>query len=177
MDETIRGAAARTLQPRASQAYDLNLKVTFLPGRTGLPVAALGCQPRQDGQRVDVPALDLPPSTHRFLQEANATVLDWLARDASHQAAFVADPLAALQQAGLKLARSDAKALARLRDGLASAQAITPGLQLRTLHTAVDPKGRAKPAQDRPRWSPPDLNHGCDCNPKAAPAADKKAGV
>ncbi len=185
MDDHIRAAAAKTVQPRAQQAYDLNLKVTFLPGRAAVATAALGCQPRQDGQRVDVQPLDLPPSTHRFLQEANASMLDWLARDPSHQAAFIADPLAALHQAGLKLERSDAKALGRLRESLASAQAVTPGLQLRALHTAVDVKGRVKTPKDDRRWTPPDLDHGCDCDKKPAQPADlrgdkpvdKKAGV
>lgn len=166
MDDTLRAAAAATVQPRAQQAYDLNLSINFVPGRESLATVALGCRPRQGAQRVNVEPVDLPPSARRFLAEINAPMLAWLARDASHQAAFLADPVAALAQAGFKLERADAKAFSRVRESLGAAEAVTPGLQVRSVTLSVDPKGRIKPPADDGRWTPPATDHPCDCDKK-----------
>ena len=171
MDDTLRAAAAATVQTRAQQAYELHLNLNFVPGRDSLATARLGCRPRQGAQRVEVDPVDLPAPTHAFLHEVNKAMTEWLARDASHQAAFIADPVGAFAKAGIELDRSHAKALMRVRESLGAAEAVAPGLRIMTVRTSANPKGRIKPTDNSGRgWNapPPDDGCGCDDNKKGS---------
>lgn len=167
MDDTIRAAAAATVQPRAQQTYELHLNLNFVPGRAALAAAHLGCRPRQGAQEVDVDPVDLPAPSRKFLVDVNEAMIEWLARDASHQAAFIADPMAAFAKAGIGLDRAHAKAFLRIREALGSAEAVAPGLQIKTVRASVNPTGRVKPgAGDSTGWRAPHHDSGCGCDKK-----------
>jgi len=145
------------------QAYDLTMSVSFVPSR-GIPgVLRLGCQPRQGAERVDEDPLDLPAPTHKWLTDVNKSVIAWLAADEKNQHAFVADPIAALQSAGIPIEREHLKALTRARESVGLSQAVTPGMQLRSIQTKASKSGQVKPVDSAStNWSPP-RTRGDDC--------------
>lgn len=131
---------------KVHQGYNLNMKINIV-GTKDIPIGRLlkGCQPRQGAPRRDADALDLPPATRATLLAANREVMAWLARDNANAQAFLADPVAALLKAGVKLDRADQKTLVRARAEIAAtAEVVTPGLQLRSLSVAANPNGRVK---------------------------------
>jgi hypothetical protein len=169
MDDTQRAAAAASVLARAQQGYELNLKLNFVPGRDSINTLRLGCQPRQGAQRVDVDPVDLPEPTRRFLVEVNKAMTEWLARDTSHQAAFIADPVAAFARAGISTDRNHAKALLRVREALGGTDAVTPGLQVMSVRSSVNVKGRVKPEDRKGNdWTAPPPDDGCGCGDQDA---------
>lgn len=161
MNDQTSQAERATVAASLQQAYDLNLKVTFLPSRKIPPTFHLGCQPRQGAQRQDKSPLDLPEPIRRWLVEASPQLVAWLSRDVANTHAFLLDPMAALQQAGLKLDREHAKTLVRLREAAGAGDAVAPGLQLRSVRVATG-KGQVKPPSTD--WTPPPLREGDDAN-------------
>jgi hypothetical protein len=116
---------------------------------------------------VDVGPVDLPAPSRQFLVDVNAAMVEWLGRDASHQAAFIADPMAAFAKAGIELDRTHVKAFMRAREALGSAEAVTPGLQIKTVRSGVNPKGRIRPpSSDGGNWRAPPPDSGCGCDKK-----------
>jgi hypothetical protein len=162
--------AKPTVRIVSQQAYDLSLNVSLLPaGR--VPVKfALGCQPRQGGERQNKDALDLPEPTRRFIEAANIRIIEWLSENDAHARAFTADPMAALLGSGLatqmKWERSDLKALARLRSEFAQAQAVVPGLQLRQTTVAVNRSAKISDPPKEGRFDFPAPRNDKDCGCK-----------
>lgn len=151
------------------QAYGVNLNLTILPARDISSQLRLACQPRKGAQTIDKNPLDLPPPLRRWLIEGNKQITSWLARDVANQRAFIADPAAALQQAGLLMDRATAKALHRVRAAADASAAVMPGLQLQTVKVAVG-RGQVKRQSAERDWTPPPLrddadarDDDCDC--------------
>ncbi len=169
-EDTQQKPTAPMVSVKMHQAYDLNLTVNFVPARVIPGVIELGCQSRQGTQRLGKHPLDLPESTRKLLLDANEKVIAWLSQDVKNQYAFLTDPIAALQEAGVAMDRTQAKGLARMRENLGMAQAVVPGLQFRSIHTKVSKTGRVKPVDNRgSNWVPPKLqedNNNCDCDNK-----------
>lgn len=153
---------------QVQQAYDLNLNLTVMPARDIGSQLRLACRPRKGAQRVDKNPLDLPPPLRTWLIDSNKQITAWLARDVANQRAFIADPAAALQQAGLQMDRATAKALQRVRAAADASAAVMPGLQLQTMKVAVG-RGQIKHHSDGRDWAPPPLrdddqrDDDCDC--------------
>ncbi|MFZ5817346.1 MAG: hypothetical protein ACOY93_18945, partial [Bacillota bacterium] len=127
---------------KINQAYEVNLNVDILPAGKIPPAVKLNCQPRQGAERVTKDPLELPESTRTWVLEMNQVVTAWLSKDRKNQLLFLADPVGALQKAGIRLDRARLKELARLRESLGTAQAVLPGLQIRSVRTAaVKPDG------------------------------------
>ncbi len=150
------------------QAYKVNLNLTILPARDIQSQLRSVCQPRKGAERTEKDPLDLPPPLRNWLIEANKQITAWLARDVSNQRAFIADPTAAMQQAGLQMDRATAKALHRVRAATDASAAVMPGLQLQTVKVAVG-RGQIKCHPTGRDWAPPPLraddqhDHDRDC--------------
>jgi hypothetical protein len=136
------------------QAYDLNLNLNLVPVRE-IP------------ERVQ---LDLPESARKSLIEANAAVMAWLAADDKNRSAFIIDPLGSLQRAGVEIDRASLKALARVRESAGTAEAVVPGLQLRSVTAKVRKSGKVRSVDTVTDWAPPALKNDGDCG------CDKKGG-
>ncbi|QNP40600.1 hypothetical protein [Lysobacter solisilvae (ex Woo and Kim 2020)] len=159
MNDQSTQADRATVAASLQQAYDLNLKVTLLPSRKIPPVFHLGCQPRQGAQRQDKSPLDLPEPIRRWLVEASPQLVAWMSRDVTNAQAFLLDPMAAMQEAGLKLDREQAKTLVRIRETAAAGDAVAPGMQLRTVRVAT---GKGQPKPPSADWTPPPVREGDD---------------
>ena len=108
-------------------------------------------------------ALDLPEPTRRWMVDVNDAIVAWLTRDAGNRTAFVADPPRALGDAGIEVSREHAKALARARENAGAAEAVWPGLRLRSVTSTAKKKGRPKPvAESEGSWSPPKLRDAAE---------------
>jgi hypothetical protein len=132
-----------TVRAKRHQAYELNLNVRLLPAGSIPSTIKLACQPRQGAERIQKDPVELPESTRTWLLQVNRLVIAWLQKDPQNQQAFMADPIAAVQAAGVKLDRAQHKELLRLRESFGTAQAVVPGLQIRSIRPVS-----AKP--DRP---------------------------
>lgn len=173
------GSAARMSEPKVKvkvvthQAYDLNLKVQFLPA-TKIPGTVLrGCQPRQGGEKQGKDALDLPEPTRKLLELANVGVLEWLAQSSENVRAFTVDPISALNASGvaakLKWDRSQLKNFSRLREAFGQAQAVQPGLQIRKVEAVMNRSGKVdeNPYSHRdpsPKQPTTSKDKDCNCN-------------
>jgi hypothetical protein len=133
-----------TVHVRMHEAYDLNVTVEILPAREIPGLSVAGCQPRQGVERVEKDPLELPEETRDWLLAANDLVIGWLARDEGNRRTFLADPLGALSEAGVEMDRAHIKALARTRESIGLAEAISPGLQLRSARATAKKTGRVK---------------------------------
>jgi hypothetical protein len=167
MDDTQIVAAVPVVQARAQQGYELNLNLNFVPGRDAISTVFLRCQPRQGALRVEADPIGLPSETLRLLRDSNRKMIEWLARDGSHQSAFIADPVEAFARAGIDIERAHVKALRRVREALGGAEAITPGLQVMSVRTSVDVNGKVKAVDQKSNvWVAPATEQGWACGPK-----------
>jgi hypothetical protein len=154
-----------TVVAQRSEAYDLHLKVNVLPARDILGTVLLGCQPRQGAQRIKKDSVELPEDTRHALGLANRQLIDWLAKSQANAQAFLADPLAALGQAGVKLDRSHLKAIDRVMREVGQSQAVWPGLQMQSVQVSARSQGTVPAVEG----SPPPAD--CGCGGKSAAAA------
>ena len=146
MNEDLQpGTAAQPVKVQMHQAYDLNMTITFAEAEADPGDLKVHCQPRQDAERMDKDPLNLPESTQQGIYEVGPLVNAWLAADENNQHAFLADPKASLSEAGVTVERTQAKALARLRENFGRIQAVVPGLQIRSVRTRVGTAGRQTP--------------------------------
>lgn len=169
-DDTQQTQTTATVSVKIQQAYDLNLTLNLLPARAIPNGLKLACQPRQGAQRIDKDPLDLPEPMSLWLLGVNEHVAAWLASDENNQRAFIANPIAALREAGVPMEREQLKAISRLRQDIGMSQAVVPGLQLRSVQTTASQSGRVKPVDiRRSDWEPPALRHhdnDCGCGKK-----------
>jgi hypothetical protein len=137
---------APTVHATRQEAYDLTLRLHLLPAQE----ISRGVERRFDQRPQKNP---LPAATRRWLLEAEEHVFAWLSRDGSNLRAFVADPVAALQEAGVSLEREHLTAVTRLRRRIDRSQTVVPGLQLRsvgfTAGTADDTRRSDQTRDDR----------------------------
>lgn len=129
---------------RMHEGYSVNLKVNVVGADVGQigPVLRLRCRPRQGAPRHEKEALELPAPVRDAFGSINDTLLQWLARDTTHLKQFLADPMEALQTAGVKIERSTLKAITRLQQEVAAASSVHPGLHVERMTATVTPKGR-----------------------------------
>lgn len=163
-----------TVNVKLQQAYDVRVSLEFRPAGE-IPVSrAVGCRPRQGGERVDKQPLDLPEEIRGRLKEIDGRLIGWLAKDEGNRHAFVSDPLGALRESGIELDRADLKALSRAREEAGRSVAVTPGLQLREVGAVAKTKGRIRPvggAKEARSWSPPQLpDDDCGCEDREGEA-------
>ena len=97
------------------------------------------------------------------LQEANKAVVAWLAKDAAHPGLFLADPVAALGQAGVDLSRAELKTLSRSHAAVRAEAVLPPGAVVSALTVSSDRRGKVGDgSSDRP--APPSPPSPTDTN-------------
>lgn len=161
LDAARSNASAPTIAATMQQAYDLTMNVSVI-GAKNIPTQILrACRPRQGAEEVDKDPVELAPPLRHWLLEANKAVVAWLARDARNVHAYLADPVAALEQAGVKMEREHQKSLARLREQLGASQAVVPGMQLRSITTKAG-ASRVRPIESANQPARADDDCGCD---------------
>ncbi len=141
-DESKYTAEESPVSIRMHEGYSVNLKVNVVGAGEIGPLVRLRCRPRQGAPRHEKEALVLPESVRDVFGSINDTVLQWLAKDASHLTRFLADPMDALQASGLKIERSTLKAISQLQQEVAAASSVHPGLQVERMTAVVTPKAR-----------------------------------
>lgn len=110
------------------QGYDARIRVRFVRARDiGAMTLDPGCSPRQG---VPGPATELLPGIVTKLQKSDQQVVAWLAKDAANARRFLEHPVAALQEAGIELDRSELKALERSHAAVREASVVPPGVTL-----------------------------------------------
>jgi hypothetical protein len=75
----------------------------------------------------------LPPGTAEQLLEQEERLLGWLEESEENRVAFLTDPVGSLEQAGLQLDREVLEALREVQAQTAAADAVPPGLEIKSL--------------------------------------------
>jgi hypothetical protein len=156
--DMLTSSAVAAVTAKTHQGYEISVSVTVV-GLHKIPTRLMvGCAPRQGAEGVETDPLELPEPARKWLVEIDKGVTTWLAASPENAKAFLADPLRALQQAGVRVDRAQAKAIARLRERAAAAQVVAPGLQLKAVHVTLNPGGRVPPPErGQGTWQPPKL--------------------
>lgn len=135
---------AKVVIAKVPQDYEATINIRLVPARTlgVLDQRREGCRPRGHsvGQTHGVLAID--PGLVATLNKANKAVVAWMAKDTANAQRFLADPVAALAEAGVELSRSDQKALARVNAEARSARVVGPGVKVASLVARAYPQGK-----------------------------------
>ena len=154
-------AANRPIVASVQPGFTTTINMRLLPARdVVIGVSKPTCQPRAGAPGQAAQPSTLPEGLAGRLLEANKAVVAWLTKDPVNAELFLNDPVAALSQAGVDLARADAKALARSHNQVRQQAVVPPGAVVSklTVHAAA----RGKVGDQRPG--------------KASPKADSQGG-
>jgi hypothetical protein len=122
------------------QGYEARINVRFVKARDiGTLIADPGCTPRLG---VPGPASELLPGLVTKLQKADQQVVAWLAKDPANAKRFLEAPVAALQEAGIELDRSELKALDRSHAAVRETTVVPPGVTLDRLNVTASRTAR-----------------------------------
>ena len=176
--EAAAGDVAESFGPQAvkaqvPQAYEARFNVRIVPGRSLTPVPVPRCRPR--GHRSPGwhagGTLAIDPAVVHALAAADKVVMSWLAADRANAGRFLADPVAALRDAGVKLSRAEEKAIARVAVASEATRVVPPGVNVADVAAAAYPNGRVgQIGSGRPGGRPPKGESGGDagigCGPR-----------
>jgi hypothetical protein len=99
---------------KVPQGYETNINVRLVPVRDlEISTKPKRCQTRKGAPRREAEPLDLPPDLVDKLKKADKDVMAWLAEDEANARMFMARPVEALVKAGVKLTRTEQKAIDR----------------------------------------------------------------
>lgn len=157
--------------------FTSTVSIRILTGTDLFPtVPEARCLPRGDRpfSVTGIVGTVLSPAVVDVLTTANKDVIAWLAEDTSNAEQFVADPVAVLSRAGVKLTRAQAKELSRAHAAMREDAVLPPGAQIAKVTVAASKRGkvgdgRGRPGRDKPSYDkPPD-----DKSPYDKPPHDK----
>lgn len=137
----ILGKVLRAVVP---QDYEAKFNIRLVPGRSlenGV-LAQPRCKPRGHAPGWNHDTGTIAPDLVATLKNADKLMIAWLAKDTANAQSFLANPVAAMREAGVELARADEKALARANEDANSARVVGPGVQVASLSARAYPKGR-----------------------------------
>ena len=106
---------AKIVRAQVPQDYDANFRIRLVPARTLESNLRLQphCMPRGHVPSGDPSPFMISPDLAATLSKADKVMISWLARDTANAQRYLADPVAALREAGVELSRAEEKALAR----------------------------------------------------------------
>jgi hypothetical protein len=137
---------AKLVKGEVPQGYLANLEIELVPAhglKTGAAVTVLpACKPRGYPVGWDSGNMTIDPALLATLNKADAAMVDWLARDTANAQRFLANPVAAMREAGVELSRVEEKALARASEAASAARFVGPGVKIGSLSVKADPNGR-----------------------------------
>jgi hypothetical protein len=136
---------AKIVKAQVPQGQEAKFNVRIVPGRSlaaGLTHRVQYCKPRGDRPSWTAGAAGLSAELVATLAKADKPMMAWLAKDAANAQRFLANPVAAMQEAGIELARAAQKALARASLAAEATRAVSPGVNVAALTAKAFPDGR-----------------------------------
>lgn len=136
--------STRLVEAEVPQDYKASFNLRIVPGRSlesALRPSAR-CTPRGStaGWAAGTPAIE--PGLVATLARADKAMIAWLAKDAANAKAFLANPVAAMREAGIKLSRPEEKALARAHEAARASRVVAPGVNIDSIEAQAFPNGR-----------------------------------
>ena len=135
---------AKVVMAKIPQDSEATINIRLVPTRTlDVPDQRQErCRPRGHSVGKTHGVLAISPGLVATLKQADKAVVAWMAKDTANAQRFLADPIAALAEAGVELSRSDQKALARANAEARSARVVGPGVRVASLVARAYPKGK-----------------------------------
>jgi hypothetical protein len=155
----------KVVKAQVPQEYDAKFNVRIVPGRSLGSVLEVKphCKPRGHRQGWFPGGLRIDPGLVATLAKADKAVVAWLARDAANAQRFLANPVAAMRDAGVELSRAEEKALSRASAAAAAARQVGPGVNVASVTAQAFPDGRVGGlGSSKPGGKADDF----DCGPK-----------
>jgi len=158
----------KVLKAQVPQDYNANFNIRIVPARS-LDKALLQpqCAPRGNVTGWHYGAVAVDPGVVATLNKVDKPIVAWLAKDAANAKLFLADPLAAIREAGVQLTRAEEKALARAHSQVSATRVVGPGTNVASLSAQVYPKGRVGSiGSTKPDGKPEGKTDDFGCGPK-----------
>ena len=135
---------AKVLRAVVPQDYEAKFNIRLVPARSlenGVKVEPR-CKPRGHAPGWNHDTGMIAPDLVVTLKNADKLMIAWLAKDTANAQSFLANPVAAMREAGVGLARADEKVLARANEAADAARVVGPGVKVASLSARAYPKGR-----------------------------------
>lgn len=170
---------AQAVKAQVPQSYEAKFNVRIVPGRSLTPVPIPRCQPRGHRPPGWRPGgtVAIDPGLVDTLARADKAVVSWLAADRANAGRFLADPVAALRDAGVKLSRAEEKAIARAAVAAEATRVVAPGVDVTDVAAAAYPSGRVgQIGSTRPGGKPPKGDGGSGGGDSAIGCGPRRKG-
>jgi len=133
---------AKVVLAKVPQDYDAKFNLRLVPGHT---LGAAGqrevkCRPRGNSLGWTPGVLDA--GLVATLSRADKAMVAWLAKDGANAQRFLAEPVAAMREAGVELSRAEEKALSRAHAEAQSARVVGPGVKVAAIDAQAHPTGQ-----------------------------------
>ena len=137
-------AVAKVVKANVPQDAQASFNLRIVPGRglKGALEVQPNCKPRGHSHGWTPGILGVDSALLGTLAKADKTMVAWLAKDAGNARRFLANPVAAMREAGVELSRADEKALARAGEATAAARSVAPGVDVVSVAVQAFPNGR-----------------------------------
>lgn len=138
-------ALAKVVMAKVSQDHEATFNIRVVPANSLGKVLEVQpkCKPRGHRTGWDLhDAVAISPGLVATLGKANNAMVAWLAKDTANTQRFLANPVAAMREAGVELSRSDEKALSRANAEASAARVVGPGVRIASLSAQTFPNGR-----------------------------------
>ena len=134
----------KVLKAQVPQDYEVKFNLRIVPGRSLKDVAELPprCRPRGHAQGWTPGLLGVGSELVATLAKADKAMVAWLAKDKANTQRFLANPVAAMREAGVELTRADEKSLVRASTAAGAARMVPPGVKVASVAAEAFPKGR-----------------------------------
>ena len=137
-------AITKLVQARVTQDAKSRFNLRIVPARSLdlLRQVPAQCQPRGHARGWGTGQFRVDAELLTALASGDKAMVAWLAKDGGHADRFLANPVAAMAEAGVALTRAQQKTLARSSEEVAAARTVQAGKGGVTVATQVFPKGR-----------------------------------
>jgi hypothetical protein len=157
--------AATLVKANVPQGYEAKFNIRIVPGRSIKDAIDLrpDCKPRGHRQGWTAGTLGLTPEVVAVLARSDKAMTAWLAKDAANAQRYLANPVAAMREAGVDLSRAEEKTLSRLNAEVNDARKIPSAGNVASIAATMYPNGRVGGiGTTKPDRKPDDFG----CNPK-----------
>lgn len=137
-------AIARLVKARIPQDHHANFNVRIVPARNldDLKAVQAQCRPRGHTTGWGAGQATVDPALVAALAAGDKAMVAWLTKDPAHARRFLAEPVAAMAEAGVVLTRAQQKAVARTSEEVAAARNAGAGGNGISVNVQVYPDGR-----------------------------------
>jgi hypothetical protein len=134
----------KVVKAAITQDYEATFNIRLVPARSleDPDLTQRRCMPRGHAPGWDYGILTIDPGLAGIIAKGDKPVIAWLAKDAANAQHFLANPVAALREAGVELTREQEKALTRSIEAASATRVVGPGVKIASLSARAYPKGR-----------------------------------